>query len=475
MANITRRTNKDGSPSYLIRVYVHETNTGKQITKSKTWRPPANMRPTAAEKEVRKQAALFEDKVKQGLAAVDGSAKFSVYANTWMEGAQIAPRTRERYKDLLARINQGIGHIRLEKLQGHHLEAFYENLRESGINRVGSGVVSDKLAGELSSRSTSGEELSRLSGVSPSTISTAMKGNRVSIATGEKISKALGVDPAALFHADGCNVGLSEKTILHHHRLISAILERAKRERLIPFNVAKEHATAPKASYKESKYLTDQQAREFLSLLLLEEDLRIKTCISLLLFTGARRGEVCGLSWTDIDYDRQLIQIVRASQYQRGKGVVTVPTKNKSSVRSVKVPVFMIELIKEYREWWDEQRRLYGKSWQGKEWRLFIQSDGKPINPDTINYWLSRFLDKHGWEHISPHSLRHTFATLQITAGVDIRTLQSLTGHAQASTLVNTYSHAIKSAQTAAAETLERVLLPEKSEKIKRLPASNDG
>ena len=124
------------------------------------------------------------------------------------------------------------------------------------------------------------------------------------------------------------------------------------------------------------------------------------------------------------------------------------------------MPTFIIELLGQYHSWWNEQQQIYGKDWQGTEQRLFIQEDGKPINPDIINFWLNKFLKQNHFEHITPHSLRHTFATLQITAGVDIRTLQARTGHAQASTLVNVYSHAIKSAQEAASDALENVLLP---------------
>ncbi len=462
MANVTRRTNKDGSTSYLIRVYVNETGTGHQITKSKTWRPPATMRPTTAEKEVVKQAAIFEDNVKRGLAAADGTTKFSDYANAWLEAAQIAPKTREQYAILLIRINAAIGHIKLEKLQAQHLEAFYRNLKEEGVKKNGIHASSDKLKKILSERSISREALGKFAGISAATACTAANGQKVSIETARKICKALDLPVEDVFTFQGAGSGLSDKTISHHHKVISAVLEKAKRERLVPFNVAKEHASAPKVAHREARYLDDAQARGFLSRLLNEEDIRAKAALSLLLFTGARRGELCGLSWPDIDSEKQLVRIMRASQYQRGKGIVEVPTKNKSSIRAVKIPLFVCELLSEYREWWDKQKALYGKSWRGEAQRLFIQEDGKPINPDTINFWLNKFLNKHGYVHISPHSLRHTFATLQITSGVDIRTLQSLTGHAQASTLVNTYSHAIKSAQAAAADTLEAVLLTEK-------------
>jgi len=113
-----------------------------------------------------------------------------------------------------------------------------------------------------------------------------------------------------------------------------------------------------------------------------------------------------------------------------------------------------------HKRWWSEQKLAFGEAWNGGENRLFIHTDGKPINPDTINYWLDKFIEKHGLEHFTPHSLRHTFSTLQITAGVDLRTLQARTGHAQASTLLNTYSHAIKTANAKAAIQLDDILTP---------------
>lgn len=460
MANITKRTNKDGSISYLIRVYVDETGSGHQFMKSMIWRPPDHMRPTAIKKEVNRQATLFEDRVKQGLATFAGSTKFEEYANAWIENEPMAFKTRERYKGLLKRINAAIGHIRLEKLQAHHLEDFYKNLAETGMNERDRNANSDRLNALMKKRKLSRAAFGRSAGLAASTVSDAALGKNINIETAEKISAALGMKINDLFSVHDDTHGLSEKTILHHHRLISAILEKAKRERLVPYNVAREYATAPKVPHKEALYLDDEQARDFLSLLLKEKDIRVKTALTLLLFSGACRGELCGLSWPDIDFEKQLINIVRASQYQSKKGIVEVPTKNISSIRAVKAPAFIFELLGQYKTWWNKQRLLFGTDWQGSDQRLFIQENGKPINPDTINYWMNKFLAKNDLRHITPHSLRHTFATLQISAGVDIRTLQARTGHAQASTLINIYSHAIKSAQEAASDALETILLP---------------
>ncbi len=459
MAHITKRRNKEGLPSYLIRVYLDENENGKQKIKSITWKPPLNMRESTADNQAKKQATLFEDKLKKGLIAFDGKTTFKEYAENWIAHQSLAFKTIERYKGLLTRIYPAIGHIKIEKLQAHYLQEFYKSFANGEVNKIKSFAKSNILDKVLKERKLSYEKFSKMVSVSSSTISTAANGKNIKFDTAERISKTLNLPIEKLFKINIDNSGLSEKTILHHHRLISVILETAKRERLIPFNVASEHMKAPKVRPKEAKYLDDEQARKFLNLLLNEEDIRAKTALIINLFTGLRRGELCGLSWQDIDEEKCIISISKASQYQTGKGVVEVTTKTHSSNRFIDISKFVIEILKEYKKWWFERKMLFGKDWEGKENRLFVQERGKPINPDTINFWLEKFIRKHSLPQITPHSLRHTFATLQVASGVDIRTLQSRTGHAQASTLLNTYSHAFKKAQVQASNALEKVLL----------------
>jgi len=461
VANTTRRENKDGSHSYLIRVYSDTALDGKQLFKVKTWRVPEGMSEKAEQKELNRQATLFEEQVKKGLVAMDGKTKFAEYAAKWMASAQLAPKTRTRYDELLVRINQAIGHIRLEKLQAHHLEEFYKNLAEPGIKEKGCfAFSSDKLEKQRIERKMTKTALSAASGVAFATIHAACAGDRISIEKACQIAKALDMETKTLFELSESTTGLSDTTILHHHRLICTILEKAKRERIVPFNVAAEHATSPKVQRKEAKYLDDTHAREMVSLLLAEPDIRTRTALLLLLYSGLRRGELCGLEWGDIDLIKGLVNVRRASQYQPHIGIVEVPTKNESSERVVHIPLFMVDVLREYRVWWAEYKLKLGDRWKGKHDRLFIQDNGSPINPDTINFWLSKFTEKNCLEHLNPHALRHTFATLQIAAGVDIRTLQARTGHSQASTLINIYSHAIRSAEEAATDALDNMLTP---------------
>ncbi len=418
MANVTKRQNKAGEPSYLIRVYLDQEANGKQLTKSMTWKPPAGMRPSAADKQAEKEAVLFEERVRRGIVSLDGKTTFKEYADRWMEMSKLAPKTREQYTNLLRRINAAIGHIPLEKLRVDHLQLFFKNLREDGVKSTGSYAISTKLDEYRKAVGLTQRKLCEMSGVAVMTIVTASRGKRISIKTAQKLCDALEQPLETLFEVQAETGRLSDRTIKHHYTVLSAILAGAKKARIIPHNIASEFMNAPKVQRTEAKFLSDDEAQAFLEALLDEPDIRIKTALILDLFTGLRRGELCGLSWPDIDYENKVIRIRRASQYVSGMGIIEVPTKNDFSERDITVSLFVTSALKQYQAWWREYRLLHGDIWKGQKERLFIQEDGKPLFPDTVNFWLTRFAERNGLDHINPHALRHTFITLQIAAGV---------------------------------------------------------
>lgn len=458
MANITKRVNKAGQTSYRIRVYVGEDVNGKQLFQSMTWTPSPTMRPTSADKESKRQALLFEEKVRQGVVSLDGKTRFEDYCWEWLRNAQISPKTREGYEYLMIRISPALGHIPLEKLQGHHIESFYRDLRDNTIKHGGGRATPTnalKIAVEKSGLSQT--KIAEAAGCARVSVAKALSGEHVTADIANKICMALNTQPSKLFTFEEGK--LSAETLAHYHRFIRAVLAKAKRARIVPYNVAAEHITPPKSPRIEAKYYDDNQARAFLTAINDEPDIRVRSALITTLFTGVRRGELCGLSWSDINFKDNSISITKASQYQRKQGIVEVETKTESSYRIIDVDPFVMDVLKQYKAWWKEHQLSYGPDWHGEKERLFIQDDGKPINPDTINYWLKEFIKRNNLPHITPHSLRHTFATLQIAHGVDIRTVQAQTGHAQASTLVNIYSHAVKSAQKRASSILGGVLL----------------
>lgn len=481
MATVRKRISKNGSISYYIRCFDGYDSNGKQIERTKTWKPKAGMSDKQIEKELQRQIVMFEEEVSNG-ACFDNNTRFAEYAWTWLENnkpPQLAPKTYERYKALLVNICAGIGEIKLCKLQSHHLQEFYNNLRENGIKKIGSYAYSDKLADFVKSNSITRAKLSELSGVSATTVSSACRGFRISIESAENISAALGFRVNKLFEVHSETSGLSSKTILHHHRLISTILAQAARDRIVPFNVAdKNYMKAPKLERKEAVFLDDKQVREVLELLD-NEPIKWKTAMYLLIFGGMRRGELMGLEWSDIDFENHVIHIRQTSQYVKGMGIITKSPKNDSSERTIKLSDMVFSLLEQYRNYWLKLRDDLTGYWKPfieitladgskktvRNDRLFIKDDTTPMNPDSLTEWVSKFVKKNNLPHFSPHSLRHTHATILIANGVNIPTVSRRLGHSSISTTTKVYAHAIQSADEIASEVIDDKLNPQ--EKVK--------
>ncbi len=195
--------------------------------------------------------------------------------------------------------------------------------------------------------------------------------------------------------------------------------------------------------------------------LLDNENIQHRTIVKLLLYTGMRRGELCGLTWDDIDFDHALIAVCRSSLYLPGQGVFEDTTKNETSQRCIKIPLDAVNTLREYHAWQNQERLKLGDQWQDSG-RVFTTWNGAPIRPDTITGWFHKFVEKSGLPPIHIHSLRHTNATLLIASGTNLQTVAKQLGHSNVTTTGKIYSHAIKSADEAAAETLEDILHPVK-------------
>lgn len=193
--------------------------------------------------------------------------------------------------------------------------------------------------------------------------------------------------------------------------------------------------------------------------LLDKEPIQYRTIILLLINTGLRRGELCGLEWKDIDFTNAVLYVRRNTLYLPERGIYDDTPKTASSQRAIKLPANCIPLLKEYRAWQAAQRLKLGDQWQDHD-RLFTRRNGEPIHPDTLTNWFSDFVKWNNLPPVTIHSMRHTNATLLIAAGTNLWTVSARLGHAQTSTTANVYSHAIQSADAAAAETLDDILKP---------------
>lgn len=456
MATIKKR----GS-SYLIRCYDGYDQSGKQIERTMTWKIPEGMSEKKAEREARHQAELFEEKVRTGQSA-EKKIKFADFCDLWMKDyaeTQLRPKTVNRYRELLERIKPALGSVYLDRIRPTHLTAFYRDLAQ--VQKASSYVCKMDLRAYLKERRVTQTKLSEDAGICTCTIRSITNGKPATEETAKKIADALRIDFDKLFQPSGAPQTLSSQTILHYHRLISVILQTAVEWQYIPANPA-ERVKPPKVESSEAVYLDDKQAIRLLELLE-DQPIYYRTAVTVLLFTGMRRGELLGLRWSDIDFDNNVITIERSLQYLPEKGVYESDTKTKSSRRAIKAPTTAMDSLKEYRTWQRKTFLSIGQPWE-ESGQVFVTQNGSPMHPDTLTSWFGSFIKTTDLPQIHIHSLRHTNATLQIANGVAVTTVAGTLGHSTANTTTKVYAHAIQSAAAASAEMMDNLLNPVKKQ-----------
>lgn len=396
---------------------------------------------------------------------LDGNIKLADFIEMYFENyaeKNLKKKTLVGYRGLVPIVNQALGHFRIDKIQPHHLNAFYNNLSEVGARRrvIYKPLIDFKSL--LKENKLTMTKAAELSGVSFASIKSVVNDKCVSEQTAKGICRTLNLKLEKSFETVGKDIPLSPETIRHYHRFISSVLGIAVKWQMIILNPC-ERVTLPKKTKTPPKYLDEEQAALLLELIE-KEDIQHKTMIKMFMYTGLRREELCGLEWKDIDFNSGVITVSRASVYIPKEGVISDTTKNDTSQRSIKAPTAAIQMLKDFRVWQCEQRLRIGDKWQNSD-RLFTTLEGKPIHPDTITGWFHDFIKRNNLPHITIHSLRHTNATLMINSGVPITTIAARLGHANPSTTTKIYTHAIKSADAAAAETLDNIFNNTKAER----------
>ena len=234
--------------------------------------------------------------------------------------------------------------------------------------------------------------------------------------------------------------GLSAKTVRNINQVISSALDLAVAQKIIPSNPT-DACELPKVEQREMQTIPEEQLQAFLAE---AKATGVYEMYYIELATGLRRGELLGLKWQDIDWKNGIIRVRRQIARVDGQ-IVEVPLKTKNSYRTVTISSQAIEVLKQQRAKTHDQY-------------VFPSPNGGPISPDSVNNMLKRVLARAGIPKVRFHDLRHTFATIALQNGVDIKTVSGMLGHFSAGFTLDTYAHVTTSAQKEAAQTMGNVL-----------------
>lgn len=249
---------------------------------------------------------------------------------------------------------------------------------------------------------------------------------------------------------------LSAKTIRNAISTLSSALTAAVDEELIEKNPC-EKAKLPNVEKHEIIPLNSEELSAFLEAL--EDDPEFKNAYLFCIYTGVREGECLGLSWSNVNFEKKTVTIAQQLQKIRsengGTYVIKKCTKTKKP-RTICVSNSVIACLKNEKMRKEENARLAGKLWNN-EWDLVFTNDlGRHLIIVTFYKHFKRIVAKIGRPDARPHDLRHTFASLAIADNRgDIKSVQTILGHSNAMTTLNTYTHPDEDAQRESIGTVD--------------------
>ena len=244
---------------------------------------------------------------------------------------------------------------------------------------------------------------------------------------------------------------LSPKTIKNVHGVLHKALQQAVKLGYIRFNPA-DACELPRVERREIKPLDSDEIRAFLKAI---QGNRFETILLVTLFTGMRRGEVCGLTWDCVDLEKGTILVNKQLQNIPGHPgeYRLVSTKSDKSRTIVPAPS-VIELLRKHRTQQNLDRLKAGSAWNDNGF-VFCNELGERISPHTVYHSYKKIVASIGLPKARLHDLRHSYAVAALQAGDDIKTVQGNLGHHTASFTLDVYGHVTEQMKQASAVRME--------------------
>lgn len=402
MASIEKRTNKNGDViGYRFRACVGRDDHYKQVWRTATIQRPEGLTPKKEAAEVKRLADAWEKEQK------------SVYQQT---------ETREdKTKITLASF------IRNHWWKDHVLDGSHKKCSISFYR-----FMSDDIIAYFGER------------------------KRLSQIDAESIKRYIGYLQTEATTQDG--KPLSPTTVKRHFETLRNILNYALRFGYIQSDPFLKLSTKdkPHRQTKQIEFLKPDEARKFI-LALESEPLYWKCFMNIILVCGLRRGECIGLKWSDINSKELTISInrnVTIDQESPQKYAVTSPKSGKP--RTVPLSHSVSKMLESLKA---SQKEKYGAEIPPTAY-IFCREENlfEPIYPTTPTRWQSRFVKRHNLPNVSPHDLRHTAATLALESGANLKAVQTLLGHSDASTTMSFYAGVTQEAQRKTVDGIENLI-----------------
>jgi integrase len=448
MASIRKR-----GETYHITVSLGVDENYKQLRKFTTFTPPHSLTEKQGKKAAREYAREFELKCR-GLTSYDENMTLQALCEWYY--TNIAPnrlreRTLENFRYRLdLYVLPKLGQKKLRDLKPAMLAAHFAELQKSGGAQVMYRVRGDfDLKAAIASHGSTYRKLQRQAVSSKSTTSHIANGGVAVQATCQRICEYLGVPLEMAFEIASENKPLTANTVKGIQANLSAVFTAAVKAEIITTNPLA-NVDLPQVGEIDRPALTPEQAKTFLSRLSWVQHISVKAILIVELLTGARTGELRALMWSDINLDDGIINICKSVDT---KDRVT-PPKTKNSIRLIKIDTTLIKFLYQYRQIQNEQISAAGSRWTDNN-IVFPNLTGGYLNACLANRILKEIIQGTDIpQTLHAHSLRHSFASILIDSGANVKTVQDALGHSSSQMTLDIYSHSFASARAKAMEAV---------------------
>lgn len=249
----------------------------------------------------------------------------------------------------------------------------------------------------------------------------------------------------------------SIETIKGHRRILRTIFNEAVRYDWIAKNpisatrIGEKFMKGCLRSIDEKKVFSLSEIKELLGILnsLAEEKNYQKIAFKLMLLTGLRLSELCGLKWEDVDFEKGVLHIRRNRIHGNGVGIYEKEPKTEKSKRDIPVPKELLLDLNRYKEW-----LLTRCNTTEICPYLIVNNIFEAVHPRTVSVWLREIENKHGLKQVSCHGLRHTYCSFLLSQNVPLQTVSRYMGHSDSTVTLKVYSHFIPETQNQALDAL---------------------
>lgn len=425
MASIVERNG-----SYRITVSCGLDYKGNRRRETTTYTPDPSLTPKKRKKAAEEFARKFEEQLKNGECVSAEKTTLAEFVDRWLEeyaSQKLQPGTVERYKEELDnKLLPAIGHLKLSELRPVKLNSVFAAMTKDGARKDGRGGGY--------SRAT----IKKTQDVLSSILRTAVDWEVLEKNPMDKV-RVVGENPA-----DKIEFFTPEQVAIFLNYIEQPYKIKTRGHKRID-DTGKEYSVG---DYETEKELPEQ----------------IKVMFNIAIYAGLRKGELLALEWSDVDFKNDTISVTKSTGVVNGVQIIKDP-KTKNSHRVIAIPKSLTARIKRLRKERLAHRLKLGNAWRGGEW-LFIQDDGRQMSYSTpysaFHDTLVRYnTGKNPSEQlplIPFHGLRHTSATLMIAGSQDVKTVSARLGHAETSTTMNIYVHALKENDRIASDAIERMI-----------------